>query len=178
VYAQKVCDVAVAEAGIVDRVAGYLNLQIAAVWNGTSTALPSSGNLPAATANATTATAVKAESEALNAAPAGTSGTSGTPKTLNDQILSGSVLTLPLPLGDITLPNLIARVITQVLSIVGALALLFFVWGGVTWMLASGDAKKIEDAKKIIIAAVSGLAAIFLSYAILNFILNAISSKV
>lgn len=101
-----------------------------------------------------------------------------TPKTANDQILSGSVLTLPLPLGDISLPNLIARVIKQVLSIVGALALLFFVWGGFKWMMAGGAPDKIAEAKKIIIAAISGLAAIFLSYAILDFIIKAISSPV
>jgi hypothetical protein len=91
------------------------------------------------------------------------------------QLPVGSVLTLPLPLGNISLPQLIARVIKQVLSIVGALTLLIFVWGGMSWMLAAGAPDKIAAAKKMIVAAISGLAAIFLSYAILNFILNAIS---
>jgi hypothetical protein len=87
---------------------------------------------------------------------------------------SGSVLTLPLPLADIKLPELIARVIRQVLSIVGALALAFFVWGGIRWMLARGVPEEVAKAKKIIVAAVSGLFAIFASYAILNFIINAL----
>jgi hypothetical protein len=95
--------------------------------------------------------------------------------TKDNQILSGSVLTLPLPLGNISLPALIGRVIKQILSIVGALALLFFVWGGLKWMLARGAADEIAKAKKIIVAALSGLIAIFASYAILDLIINTIS---
>lgn len=87
----------------------------------------------------------------------------------------GSVLTLPLPFADISLPALIARVIRQLLSVVGALALLFFVWGGVRWMLARGVPEEVAKAKKTIVAAVSGLIAIFASYAILSFIIKAVS---
>ncbi len=50
-----------------------------------------------------------------------------------------------------------------------------FIWGGAKWMLAAGDAKKVGEAKAMIVAAISGLVAIFASYAILSFILNAIA---
>lgn len=102
-------------------------------------------------------------------------GTVGQGAIANGQILSGTPLSLPLPLGNISLPGLIARVIRQVLSIVGALALAFFVWGGLRWMLARGAPEEVAKAKKIIVAAVSGLVAIFASYAILKLILDAIS---
>ena len=91
------------------------------------------------------------------------------------QSLMGSVLGLNLPLSDISLPALIARVIRQLLSVVGALALAFFVWGGLMWMTARGEEAKITKAKGIITAAVSGLVAIFASYAVLNLIINALS---
>jgi hypothetical protein len=103
------------------------------------------------------------------------SGSTGQGSVSNNQIHSGSVLTLPLPLGDITLPQLIGRIIKQLLSIVGAIALLLFVWGGISWMLAAGVPEKVASAKKIIVAAISGLIAIFVSYAVLNLIINAFS---
>ena len=87
----------------------------------------------------------------------------------------GSVLTLPLPLGNLSLPGLISRVIRQVLSVVGALALAFFVWGGLLWMTAAGDAAKIAKGKKVIVAAIAGLTAIFASYAVLSLIISALS---
>jgi hypothetical protein len=102
-------------------------------------------------------------------------GSTGQGSVSGNQIHSGSVLTLPLPLGDITLPQLIARIIKQLLSIVGALALALFVWGGIKMMLAAGKEKEVGDAKKIIVAAISGLVAIFASYAILNVIINTFS---
>lgn len=115
--------------------------------------------------------------------PTATPGSTGTAPELhagqggtgNNQILSGSVLTLPLPLGNITLPELIARVIKQVLSIVGGLALVFFVWGGIRWMLARGASDEIAKAKKMIVAAVSGLIAIFASYAVLDLVIRSVS---
>jgi len=98
-----------------------------------------------------------------------------TPQARGGQILSGSPLSLTLPLGSVSLPSVIARVIQQLLSIVGALALAFFVWGGLRWMLARGVPEEIAKAKKMIVAAISGLVAIFASYAILSLIINAIS---
>lgn len=87
----------------------------------------------------------------------------------------GSALGLLLPLGDISLPKLIARIISQLLGIVGALALVFFIWGGIKYMTAAGDDKKVSDARNMIVAAVSGLAAIFLSYAALTLLINALN---
>jgi hypothetical protein len=112
---------------------------------------------------------------ASSSSPSSPSPTNGQGATRDNQILSGSVLTLSLPLGDVSLPMLIARFIKQVLSIVGVLTLLLFIWGGLQYMLSRGDAAKVVTAKKIIIAAISGLIVIFTSYAILNFIINAVS---
>ncbi len=88
----------------------------------------------------------------------------------------GTVLGLNLPLSDVSLPVLIGRVIDRILSVIGALALAFFVWGGLVWMTASGDPKKVDQGKGIIVAALSGLVAIFASYALVNMIINAVSN--
>ncbi len=91
------------------------------------------------------------------------------------QASHGTALGLTLPLGDITFPQLIGRVIKQLLGIVGALALVFFIWGGLKYMTAQGDDKKIKEARDMIVAAISGLAAIFLSYALLTLLINTLS---
>ncbi len=90
------------------------------------------------------------------------------------QASRGSALGQFLPLGDLSLPNVIARVIRQLLGIVGAIALIFFLWGGFKYMTAAGDDKKVVEARNMIVAAISGLAAIFLSYAILSLLINAL----
>ena len=88
---------------------------------------------------------------------------------------SGSVVTMPLPLSNTSVEKVIARVISAILGIVGALALALFVWGGMSWMLAAGDSAKIGKAKQTIVWAALGLIAIFSSYAVLNFVINALT---
>lgn len=88
---------------------------------------------------------------------------------------SGSVVTMPLPLSNTSVQKVISRVISAILGIVGALALALFVWGGMSWMLAAGDSAKIGKAKQTIVWAALGLIAIFSSYAVLNFVINALT---
>ncbi|MFP4514527.1 MAG: pilin [Parcubacteria group bacterium] len=76
------------------------------------------------------------------------------------------------PLGENTTPNtIIGRVINAVLGVIGSLALLMFVYGGITWMTSSGSPEKIKKGRDIIIWSVIGLAIIFFSYALVNFVI-------
>lgn len=84
----------------------------------------------------------------------------------------GSAIGQLLPLGDISLPGVIARVIRRVLSVVGAIALVFFIWGGIKYMTAAGDSKKMGEARDLIVTTISGLVAIFISYALLSLLIN------
>ncbi|HKK54415.1 MAG TPA: pilin [Patescibacteria group bacterium] len=70
-----------------------------------------------------------------------------------------------------TVNTLVGRVITAVLGVVGSLALLMFVYGGITWMTSSGSPEKVKKGKDIIIWSVIGLAIIFFSYALVNFVI-------
>jgi hypothetical protein len=70
-------------------------------------------------------------------------------------------------------PNvLIGKVINAALGVVGSLALLMFIYGGFTWMLAAGNNEKVEKGKNILIWATLGLVVIFSAYAIVNFVLT------
>lgn len=70
--------------------------------------------------------------------------------------------------------KLIGRMIKGVLGVVGTIALVMIIYAGITWMLAGvrGEAKEIEKAQDTILWAVIGLAVIFSSYAIVQFIIN------
>lgn len=60
-----------------------------------------------------------------------------------------------------------------ILGIVGSLTLLMFVYGGITFLLSAGASDKVAKAKKIIVAAVVGLAIVFGSWLIINFVFRA-----
>jgi len=73
----------------------------------------------------------------------------------------------PLPANDV--PTVIGFAIKGILGIVGAVALLMLVWGGITWMTSAGNSEKVKRGKDTIVWAIFGLAAIFLSYAVVRF---------
>lgn len=87
----------------------------------------------------------------------------------------GSALGQLLPVGDISLPQAIGRVIQRLLSVVGAIALVFFIWGGLKYMTAAGDDKKVGEARAMLTTTVTAMAAIFLSYALLSLLINALT---
>lgn len=70
--------------------------------------------------------------------------------------------------------KLIGRMLKGALGIVGTVALIMIIYAGITWMLAGvrGEAKEIKKAQETIFWAVIGLAVIFSSYAVVQFIIN------
>lgn len=86
---------------------------------------------------------------------------------------SGETVSLSNPLGDNVTPQiLIGRVINAVLGIVGSLALLMFIYGGLTWMTAAGNSDKVEKGKNILLWATIGMVVIFSSYSLVKFIIE------
>ena len=75
--------------------------------------------------------------------------------------------------GVTSVPRLIGNIIKTILTIVGALALGMFVFGGFTWMTSGGSSEKIQKGKNILIWAVIGLVVIFTSYTAVDFVLTA-----
>jgi hypothetical protein len=75
------------------------------------------------------------------------------------------------PLGNATANTIIGRVINAILGVIGSLALLMFVYGGITWMTSSGAPEKVKKGRDIIVWSVIGLAIIFFSYALVNFVI-------
>jgi hypothetical protein len=77
-----------------------------------------------------------------------------------------------------TAQEVIVRIINLALTFLGLIAVILILWGGFKWMTAGGNDESVEAAKKIIIAAVIGLAIILSAYAIANFFITNIKSSV
>lgn len=99
------------------------------------------------------------------------------PGTPTASQLSGRV-TLPNPLGTTSPQELIGRLIKAVLSVVGSLTLLMFIYGGVLMLTSAGSPEKVKQGKQILVSSTIGLAIIFSSYIILRYVLSALTSSV
>lgn len=69
----------------------------------------------------------------------------------------------------------IKDVINTLLFILGAIAVIMIVIGGIRYTLSNGDASSIKSAKDTILYAVIGLVVALLAYAIVNFVVDQFS---
>ena len=69
------------------------------------------------------------------------------------------------------------QVTNTVLYIVGIIAVIMLIIGGIKYVISGGDSKKVTDAKNTILYAIIGLIIAFLSYAIVNFLISALPTS-
>lgn len=69
---------------------------------------------------------------------------------------------------------LLIRISEFILGIVGSLALLFVVYGGVLFLISGGNKDTVAKGKRAITGAVIGLVLVFLSYAIIHFVMTSL----
>lgn len=69
---------------------------------------------------------------------------------------------------------LIGNIINAVMGIVGSIALLMFIFGGLTWMTSGGSAEKVKKGRDILMWSAIGLAVLFMSYGLVYFVIKTI----
>jgi len=79
------------------------------------------------------------------------------------------------PEGNTNIPSLLGTVINSVLGVVGSLALVMFIYGGITWMLSGGNPERVTKGKQILIWATLGIIIIFTAYALVRFVLTTVT---
>lgn len=107
------------------------------------------------------------------AAPTPTSNTGG-------QALPGQISACPQNGGFGALCNfsgnnlgtVLGNIITIVFIVAVLIALAFLIFGGIRWILSGGEKEKVDESRKMIMAAVVGLIVVFLSYFILNIVIS------
>jgi hypothetical protein len=82
--------------------------------------------------------------------------------------------------GDCTLNDFVqigVNVTNVILGVVGSLALLFFVYGGLMMIISSGKSESVQKAKTILTNAVIGLVIVFTSWIIINFTVSVLTGS-
>lgn len=69
------------------------------------------------------------------------------------------------------------QVTNTILYIVGIIAVIMLIIGGIRYVISGGDAKKVTDAKNTVLYAIIGLVISFLAFAIVNFVITALPSS-
>lgn len=121
-----------------------------------------------------TALAITAPAEAANEAA---------PLTANELFggnaaYNGANFAAEAGLGSTDLPTTIASIIRVILSFLGIVAVVIILLGGFKYMTAGGQDQKVQDAKKLIIAGIIGLAIILSAYAIASFVIGSLTSAI
>ena len=72
----------------------------------------------------------------------------------------------------VTLESSFKKIVNTLLYVLGAVAVLMIILGGITYVTSAGDAAHVTKAKNTILYSVVGLVVAILAYAIVNFVLG------
>ena len=65
-----------------------------------------------------------------------------------------------------------ANIIRSALGLLGIVAVVIVLWGGMLWMTAGGSDEKVGTAKKILFSGITGLIIILSAFALTQFVIN------
>lgn len=69
------------------------------------------------------------------------------------------------------------QITNTVLYAVGIISVVMLIYGGLRYVISGGDSKKVTDAKNTILYAIIGLIISILAFAIVNFVINAVTGE-
>lgn len=78
-------------------------------------------------------------------------------------------------LGDVM--QIFINISIIILGLSGTIVLVMFIYGGLMWILAGGNEKRVTEGKETLVHAVIGLAIIFGAYAIVNYVIAGIVGR-
>lgn len=88
-----------------------------------------------------------------------------------------TVKTLPDPLGGVNITVIIGSVIRAFAGIAGSIALVMFVWGGISMILSQGESGKVQKARQTLINSAIGIVLIFGAFTFVSAIIDAILAR-
>ncbi len=97
-------------------------------------------------------------------------------QSASEQIKSGADLVNPgsscLFTNDTCKDGIVTKGINTALFVIGALAVIMLIYGGIRYTISAGDAKQVEAAKNTILYAIIGIVVALLAGAVVNFVLT------
>lgn len=79
------------------------------------------------------------------------------------------------PGAETDLNGLIATIINMVFGVIGIIAVIMIIIGGVNYTMSQGDSTKVQKAKNTILYGIIGLVVVLLAFAIVNFVLGSLN---
>jgi uncharacterized metal-binding protein len=70
----------------------------------------------------------------------------------------------------VTLNKILSTGVSLLMLTAVILCVVFFIWGGISWITSGGDKQKLEQAHKKVTFAILGLILVFLAFFIINFV--------
>ena len=77
--------------------------------------------------------------------------------------------------SSLTLNEIVSTVISTIIYIIGIIAVIMIIIGGIHYATSQGDAAKVKKGKDTILYGIIGLVVAILAYAIVNFVLEALN---
>lgn len=81
------------------------------------------------------------------------------------------------PNGNANLTVIVQTVINVLLSIIGVIAVVMLIIGGIRYTTSQGNEKAIEGAKNTILYAIIGIVVAFAAFALITFVINQLNSN-
>ncbi len=78
----------------------------------------------------------------------------------------------PTSIGEISIADVLDRMIDIIWGIVGLIAVIYLIYGGFLYMTSGGSEEQVGKAKNVMMYAFIGIIIIALSYAIVNFVMG------
>lgn len=75
-----------------------------------------------------------------------------------------------------TADGALTNITNTLLRAIGLIAVVMLVFGGFKYIISGGDSSKVSSAKNTIIYAIIGLIIVILAYAIVNFVVNTVTT--
>lgn len=73
--------------------------------------------------------------------------------------------------------GIVPRAINLMLFIVGILAIIFLIFGGIRYVISGGDKTKVDNAKNTILYAIVGLIVAILGYAVVSWVVSVLGAN-
>ncbi len=93
---------------------------------------------------------------------------------ITDRDSASNEVKLTNPIGKDDPAIIIGDIVKAILGISGLIALLAFVFGGVTWMTSGGSPEKVKKGRDMLTWAIIGLLVVFSSYTLLRYVFEAL----
>ena len=82
----------------------------------------------------------------------------------------------PLP-NNTSLGTVLAKILTWLFGLLGAIAVIFFIYGGVTYLTAGGNEEQAKKGKTILIQAIVGILIVLVAFAITTWVQTALQGQ-